>query len=205
MSRPTVGSVPRIVLASGSPRRREFLSGLDLAFEVIPANIDETRLDDEDPDVYVARLCNAKAAHVASFVNDDSAVVIAADTTVAIDGRVLEKPTDAADAITMLRLLSGRTHLALTGVAVWFAGRSLHTVVSTEVEFAELSDDEVHWYVGTGEGLDKAGGYGLQGRAAVFIRRLNGSVSNVIGLPLAELAELLERQGVPLGTLRSAP
>lgn len=194
--------MPRLVLASGSPRRREFLSALDLAFEVVPADIDETRESNESPDAYVARLCSAKAARVASVVNDKSAVVVAADTTVAIDGRVLEKPTDDADAVAMLRLLSGRTHVALTGVAVWFGGRCMNKVVSTEVEFAVLRDDEIAWYVGTGEGVDKAGAYGIQGRAAAFIRRLDGSVTNVVGLPLAEMADLLEEHGLPLSAFR---
>ncbi len=195
--------MPRLVLASGSPRRREFLSGLDLTFEVMPADIDETRFDGELPETYVARLCTAKAHRVSSLLNDDSTVVVAADTTVAIDERVLEKPRTDAEGFEMLRSLSGRTHLALTGVAVQYCGQRRHCVVTTEVVFATLTDDDINWYIGTGEGRDKAGGYGLQGRAAAFVRRLNGSVTNVVGLPLAELVDLLADIGVPLSSLRT--
>jgi septum formation protein len=193
----------RIVLASGSPRRREFLSGLELMFDVHPADIDETPILGETPGIYVARLCSAKAAHVASEFGARGTVVIAADTTVTFDGKILEKPVDDTDGVRMLRALSGRTHQTLTGIAVCVDGITKHQVVTTEVEFAELSDADIHWYVGTGEGRDKAGGYGLQGKAAVFIRRLNGSVSNVIGLPLTELVDLLGEFGLSLSELRS--
>jgi septum formation protein len=193
----------RIVLASGSPRRREFLSGLELTFDVRPADIDETPIPGETPGIYVARLCAAKAAHVAAEFGSSGTVVIAADTTVTFDGKILEKPLDDTDGVRMLRALSGRTHETLTGIAVCVDGITKHQVVATEVEFANLSDADIAWYVGTGEGRDKAGGYGLQGKAAVFIRRLNGSVSNVIGLPLTELVDLLSEFGLSLSELRS--
>jgi septum formation protein len=193
---------PRVVLASGSPRRREFLHGLDLDFEVIPADIDETPLTGESPGDYVSRLCASKATHVATTLADPRALIIAADTTVTFDGRILEKPKDDADGVSMLRDLSGRTHETLTGVAVSYRGRTTHALVSTEVEFAVLSDADIAWYVGTGEGRDKAGGYGLQGRASVFIKRLNGSVTNVIGLPLPEMVELLGEFDLTLTDLR---
>jgi septum formation protein len=198
-----VDEMTRVILASGSPRRREFLHGLDLTFEVIPADIDETPLTGESPGDYVSRLCASKATHVAKSLSDPAALIIAADTTVTFDGRILEKPTDDADGIAMLRALSGRTHKTLTGVAVSYSGRTKHALVSTDVEFAALSDADIAWYVGTGEGRDKAGGYGLQGRASVFIKRLNGSVTNVIGLPLPELVELLGEFDVTLTQLRS--
>jgi septum formation protein len=191
------------VLASGSPRRREFLSSLELTFDVRPADIDETPIPGETPEIYVARLSSAKAAHVAGEFATAGTVVIAADTTVTFDGKILEKPLDDTDGVRMLRALSGRKHETLTGIAVCVDGITKHQVVTTEVEFAELSDADIHWYVGTGEGSDKAGGYGLQGKAAVFIRRLNGSVSNVIGLPLTELVDLLGEFGLSLSELRS--
>jgi septum formation protein len=193
---------PRVVLASGSPRRREFLHGLDLDFEVIPADIDETPLTGESPGDYVSRLCASKATHVATTLADPRALIIAADTTVTFDGRILEKPKDDTDGVAMLRALSGRTHETLTGVAVSYLGRTTHALVSTDVEFAVLSDADIAWYVGTGEGRDKAGGYGLQGRASVFIKRLNGSVTNVIGLPLPEMVELLGEFDLTLTDLR---
>jgi septum formation protein len=209
--RPTPNSPPltaaekvRIILASGSPRRREFLTGLELPFDVRPADIDETPIAGETPGTYVARLCAAKATHVAAQVGSHDTVVIAADTTVTFDGKILEKPLDDTDGVRMLRALSGRTHETLSGIAVCVGGVTKHKVVTTEVEFAELSDADVAWYVGTGEGRDKAGGYGLQGRASVFIRRLNGSVSNVIGLPLAELVDLLREFDLSLDSLRSS-
>jgi septum formation protein len=193
----------KIVLASGSPRRREFLTALELSFEVVPANIDETPLAHEAPGDYVARLSAGKAAHVAQQLTVNGRfVVIAADTTVTFDGKILEKPLDDADGVRMLRALSGRTHETLTGIAVCVDGTTKNRVVTTEVEFAELSDADIAWYVGTGEGRDKAGGYGLQGKAAVFIRRINGSVSNVIGLPLTELVDLLGEFELSLGSLR---
>lgn len=196
------------MLASGSPRRREFLTGLELTFDVRPADIDETPIPGETPNNYVARLCAAKAAHVAiqiaPQVGSEGSVVIAADTTVTFDGKILEKPLDDTDGVRMLRALSGRTHETLSGIAVCVNGVTKHQVVTTEVEFAELSDADIAWYVGTGEGRDKAGGYGLQGKAAVFIRRLNGSVTNVIGLPLTELVDLLREFDLSLDSLRSS-
>ncbi|MBL8920872.1 MAG: septum formation inhibitor Maf [Myxococcaceae bacterium] len=184
------------ILASGSPRRRELLGQLGLEFEVISADLDEAVLPDEKPASYVERLARAKAAAVQR--ERSGAVVLAADTSVVIDGAILGKPGDDVLAgAAMLRRLAGQTHQVLTGVAV-AAGRVESLVVSTDVVFRALSDEEIDWYVATGEGRDKAGGYAVQGRAGAFISELNGSATSVIGLPLAESVELLRRAGVTL-------
>ncbi len=191
----------RLVLASASPRRSELLRSVGLEFEVIPADIDESVLHGESPAAYVARLSAEKAAAVAERVGSD-VIVVAADTTVDVDGLILEKPIDAADARRMLGLLSGRTHLVHTGVTVHRSvgvgsgktGRTI--VVETAVEFGELTSEMVEWYVATGEPFGKAGGYAIQGAGGALVRRLDGSVTNVIGLPLAETLDLIsERAG----------
>lgn len=182
-----------LVLASGSPRRRELLERSGLVFDVIVADIDETPRPGESPTAYVRRLSIEKASAVA----DHDQIVIGADTTVEIDGRILEKPSDRADAARMLRALSGRVHRCHTGVTVIATGCGHETVttevVTTEVRFAELSEAMIEWYLGTGEADDKAGAYGIQGAAAVFVERVDGSVSNVVGLPLAETLGMLRR------------
>jgi septum formation protein len=192
----------RVVLASGSPRRKAFLEDLGIAFEVRPADIDETPHVGEVPAVYVERLAREKAIAVGAAAND---VVIAADTTVVIDGGIVGKPTDDADAATILRRLSGRAHEVFTGIAVSISGNTATAsrVVRTTVTFAELSDADIAWYVGTGEPHGKAGAYAIQGRGATLIRRVEGSVTNVIGLPLVELGELLHEVGVSFDLLRS--
>ena len=180
-----------LVLASGSPRRRELLTTAGLAFAVRPADIDETPLPDESPTAYVRRLSIEKAvASAASPLSSTSDVIIAADTTVEINGLILEKPLDDDDAYGMLRRLSGRSHQAHTGVTVSVARdgarRSSTVLVTTEVTFVRLTDEMIDWYIATGEANDKAGAYGVQGAAAAFVERIDGSVTNVIGLPLAE-------------------
>lgn len=177
----------RLVLASASPRRSELLRSVGLEFEVIPADIDESVLPGESPTAYVARLSAEKAAAVAQRVGSD-VIVVAADTTVDIDGLILEKPVDAGDARRMLGLLSGRTHLVHTAVTV-LPGSTV--VVETAVEFVELTPETMDWYVATGEPFDKAGGYAIQGAGGALVRRLDGSVTNVIGLPLAETLALI--------------
>ena len=189
----------RLVLASASPRRSELLRSVGLDFDVIPADIDESTLSGETPSDYVARLSNEKASVVAERVGG-RAIVIAADTTVDVDGRILEKPMDEPDARRMLRLLSGRTHLVHTGVTVsrspetrarGTAGSTSTVVVETAVRFVELTDRAIDWYLATGEHAGKAGAYGIQGAAGAFVERIDGSVTNVIGLPLAETLGLL--------------
>jgi septum formation protein len=186
-----------LVLASASPRRSELLRSVGLEFEVVPADIDEATLPGEAPPDYVARLSNEKASVVAERVGG-GAIVIAADTTVDVDGRILEKPIDDPDARRMLRLLSGRTHLVHTGVTTLSfgvgsgkTGSPVTVVVETAVRFVELTDRAIEWYLATGEHAGKAGAYGIQGAAGAFVERIDGSVTNVIGLPLAETLALL--------------
>ena len=191
-----------LVLASGSPRRKSLLSDLDVDFIVVPADVDESSLVGEDAKTYVARVATLKAQTVReSYPN---AVVLAADTTVDRDGEILAKPVDAADAASMLRSLSGREHFTHTGVCVAHGDLVDRVVVSTVVTFRCLGTEEIDWYVRTGEPLDKAGAYGIQGRAAAFVSSISGSVSNVVGLPLAETIGLLRKAGVnAAGTARS--
>jgi septum formation protein len=187
--------VPRIVLASGSPRRSELLAQLGLTFVVMPTDIDETERPDEDPVSYVRRLAIEKA--IAAQVGADD-LVIAADTTVDVDGAILAKPVDDNDARRMLGLLSGRTHHVHTGVTVRYRDRVVTDVSTTNVSVVTLSPDWIEWYVSTGEPHGKAGGYAIQGAAAVLVERVEGSVTNVIGLPLALVGQLLTEVGVSL-------
>ncbi len=192
-----------LVLASGSPRRKSLLSDLDVDFIVVPADVDESSLVGEDAKTYVARVATLKAQTVReSYPN---AVVLAADTTVDRDGEILAKPVDAADAASMLRSLSGREHFTHTAVCVAHGDLVDRVVVSTAVTFRCLGTEEIDWYVRTGEPLDKAGAYGIQGRAAAFVSSISGSVSNVVGRPLAETIGLLRKAGVnAAGTARSS-
>ncbi|HEX8909375.1 MAG TPA: Maf family protein [Anaeromyxobacteraceae bacterium] len=182
-----------LTLASQSPRRRELLEQLGLALAVRPADVDETPRPGEEARAYVLRVAQAKARAVSA-----PGVVLAADTVVVLDGRILGKPRDAGDAAAMLRALSGRAHQVLTGVCARGTGRQELVVVTSVVELAALSERQIAWYVGTGEPLDKAGAYAVQGVAAAFVTAVRGSVSNVIGLPLAEVLDLLQRLGFPL-------
>jgi septum formation protein len=184
-----------LVLASASPRRRELLSQLGLRFTVSAADLDETPLAGEVADAYVLRLARAKARAVAQ--RHPGAWVLAADTTVALGSELLGKPSGPAEAREMLGRLSGHTHAVYTGVAL--AGRAeASTVVRTAVTFRTLSAGEIDWYVGTGEPLDKAGAYAIQGRGGFLVAAVEGSPTNVIGLPLGETLDLLTRAGVPL-------
>ncbi len=183
---------PRLVLASQSPRRRELLSQLGILAEVRPAHADEAVHPGEAARDYVLRVARDKARAVPGDV------VLAADTAVVLGGEVLGKPRDAEDARRMLRALSGTRHEVLTGVCVR-RGATEHTaVVAAQVRLDPLTDAQIDWYVATGEPLDKAGAYAIQGIAGAFVRELRGSVSNVIGLPLAETLGLLREAGVPL-------
>jgi septum formation protein len=195
-------SGPRLLLASASPRRHELLARLGLPFDVRAADLDETPLPDEEPRSYVARLAAAKAQAVAGAASEPEVVAIGADTAVVVDGHLLGKPVDDADAARMLRMLSGRTHQVLTGVAVAVAGPAgppsvQVDVAVTEVTFASLSDDDIAWYVASGEPVDKAGAYAVQGRGAVYVTSISGSPDNVVGLPLALTRRLLEAAGHP--------
>jgi septum formation protein len=179
----------RLLLASASPRRAELLRAAGFEFDVRPANADESVHPGETPDAYVRRVAEAKARAVLPFA--DNRVVVAADTTVVIDDRMLAKPENDAEAARMLRLLSGRRHEVLTGVTLATPKRMLTRVDTTIVEFAALSDEEIAWYVESGEPIDKAGAYGVQGLASRFVTRIEGSYSNVVGLPVALVSTLL--------------
>jgi septum formation protein len=180
----------RIVLASASPRRAELLRAAGIDFEVQPANVDETIATGELPNEYVARLAEAKARLV--YEQDFHRTVLAADTAVVVDAHILGKPLDDSDASRMLRMLSGRTHEVLTAVSVFHPGQIVDTRVDvTTVEFAELSDTDINWYVSSGEPMDKAGAYAVQGLASRFVTRIEGSYSNVVGLPVALVYQML--------------
>ena len=196
----TPSETPKIILASTSPRRRELLGRLGLPFEVVVSRYDEALLSPNGlaPAAYVQTLARGKAEEVAGRLADPSALVIGADTTVTLDGQFLNKPTDAADAARMLRALSGRTHEVYTGLCV-IRGETLRTESArTEVEFAPLSDAVLAAYVATGEPLDKAGAYGIQGKALSFIPAIHGDYFNVVGLPLFLLCRILAEFGISL-------
>ncbi len=183
-----------LVLASASPRRRELLSHLGVSFEVRPADIDEALKPGEPARAYVERLSREKALR-----GGGTALTLAADTSVVLDEVVLGKPgDDRALGAEMLRRLSGRAHEVMTGIAVSGPRGLASRVVVSTVHFRALSEAEIAWYVATGEGADKAGGYALQGRAGAFITSVEGSPSNVIGLPLAETVALLREAGLAL-------
>jgi len=186
-----------LVLASASPRRRELLTQAGFSFEVRPAHISEDPLPDEDPIAYVTRLAREKAqAVLAQLLSNAPALaqftVVGADTTVTLDNHILGKPEDAADAARMLRLLSGRTHRVITGVAVVSENRIEVAAEVTAVRFLTLSDKEIDAYIATGEPNDKAGAYAIQGYAARWIPRIEGCYFNVVGLPIALVCALLE-------------
>lgn len=191
-------TIPALVLASTSPRRLELLARIGIEPARIAApEIDETPLKGELPRDYVARLARGKALAVERAPGE---VVLAGDTTVAVGRRILEKPADESDLCRMLGLLSGRRHHVWSGVCVVGAdGRPRVRVVDTIVAFKALSAAEIDRYVECGEGMGKAGGYAIQGRAETFVRFLSGSHSNVVGLPLFETRALLTSAGIPLG------
>lgn len=187
-----------IYLASASPRRAALLEQIGVAYEAVPADIRETRETGEAPERFVVRIAGEKAARVWERLGAGGQhPVLAADTVVLLDGRLLGKPRDRADALAMLADLSGRTHRVLTGVALR-DGSGLRTALgAAEVRFRSTTDAERRAYLGTGEPLDKAGAYGIQGRGAVFVEWIEGSFSAVVGLPLAETGALLASVGEP--------
>jgi septum formation protein len=192
---------PLLVLASASPRRAELLRAAGMAFDVRVADVDETQSVGETPDAYVERLAIAKAVAIAE--QGEPRAVLGADTTVVVDGVVLGKPIDAGDATRMLRLLSGRTHLVLTGVALIapaVAGQATRPrrarVCTTRVTFAPLCEAELSWYVASGEPMDKAGAYAIQGLASRFVTRIDGSYSNVVGLPVSHVWAMCGELGI---------
>jgi len=185
-----------IILASNSPRRRELLTQIGLAFTVDPADVDESVLPDESPEAYAVRVALDKARIAAERAGEG--IVIAADTIVVIGNSILGKPADARDAEGMLALLSGKEHRVITALAVMDSatGKSLTRTSVTKVWFRDLTGREIAAYVATGEPLDKAGAYGIQERGALLVERIEGCYSNVVGLPLSLLGEMLREFGV---------
>lgn len=187
--------MPALLLASGSPRRRQYLLELGFDFRVVASNLEEKREENEAPETYARRLARDKAAKVGG--GEKGAVVLAADTIVVAGDDLLEKPQDETDFKRMMSLLSGRTHEVITGVAARVVGGETKDVaVRTRVTFRTLTDEQIAWYWLSGEPKDKAGGYAIQGRAGAFVERIDGSHSNVVGLPLVETLALLEEVGV---------
>ena len=200
---------PRLYLASRSPRRRELLIQMGILFDTLAFrtpprqddDVDETALDGELPLTYVERVARLKAEHGWRTVEMRRLMpqlVLAADTTLEFNGDIIGKPADAADAQAILRRLSGQTHRVLTAVAVSFEGRIESAISISDVTFGNISDSEIRRYVASGEPMDKAGAYGIQGRAGMFVEHLAGSYSGVMGLPLHETGVLLRRFGFPL-------
>jgi septum formation protein len=202
-------SATSLILASASPRRSELLRAAGIPHDIVISAVDESVFGDEAPDAYVCRLAEAKAMAVASRAH--GRMVLGADTAVVIDGQILGKPADAADASRMLRLLSGRTHDVLTGVALvdgftggtTAASRIVSRLARTVVEFSLLDEEAIAWYVGSGEPMDKAGSYAIQGLASRFVTRISGSYSNVVGLPVALVCEMMRDFGPPSLTINS--
>ena len=187
-------SVTELILASGSPRRRALLQTAGWPARVLIPEVDELQATGEAAEAYVLRLAESKARAVLPRV-DPTAVILAADTCVLLDGEVMGKPQDEADARAMLGRLQGREHAVLTGVCVLSGERAITAVERTRVWFAPLSAVAIAAYVGSGEALDKAGAYGIQGRAAPYIPRIEGCYFNVVGLPLATVRRLLQGVG----------
>ena len=196
----------RLYLASRSPRRRELLHQIGIDFDTVvfrdglraDSETDETPLPGETPIAYVERVARAKAMHGLKIVVErrlPMRPVLSADTTLELDGDIIGKPVDIADAAAILRRLSGRTHRVLTGVAVDHQGRTEYLLSTSEVRFRHIDDEEIRPYVMSGEPMDKAGAYGIQGRAGMFVEHLSGSYSGVMGLPVCETGELLKRLG----------
>lgn len=196
----------RLVLASRSPRRSHLLREAGYDFDVIPADVDERRLPGESPRGYVLRLARAKAATVVSgaLAEADGKAVVAADTIVVVDGDVLGKPADRRESAVMLGRLAGRTHEVLTGLAVIAGGQTVEAVETTCVSFVPLDPDRIAWYVATGEGDDKAGAYAAQGLGSRFVERIEGSYTNVVGLPVARLEALLHELAETVFHLRGS-
>ncbi|HEV8661351.1 MAG TPA: Maf family protein [Thermoanaerobaculia bacterium] len=186
----------RFILASSSPRRRELLASIGVEFDVVPSHVPEERRAGEAPEEYVARLAREKAEAIAK--QHPSRWVIAADTTVLLGDQLLEKPVDASDAKRMLATIAGRTHTVYTGVTLQNVERQYSDtrVAESEVRMLPLSQSDIEWYVKTGEPLDKAGAYAAQGVGAIFIDSIHGSYTNVVGLPLALLFQMMRKAGI---------
>ena len=194
MEKPATG--PGLILASKSPRRRYLLEQAGIEFSVIPSSFDENSVKLSSPDSYVRQLAESKAGDISEQYPDSW--VIGADTIVLIDGTILGKPGSRAEARTMLKILSGKTHQVLTGYCICCRriGRLFSEAVKTQVRFKKLTEKEIDWYINSGEPFDKAGAYGIQGIGMFLVRRINGSYTNVVGLPVCEIVEYLIKEKV---------
>lgn len=179
----------KLILASQSPRRKELLARITSDFMTLPADIDETVNGDLSPEEYVLEMAQRKAQHI--FKQNSDSLVIGSDTIVAINGEVLGKPTDEADAIRMLRQLSGTTHQVYTSLYMMAAGQIEQKIVAADVTFFALTDAEIASYVASGDPLDKAGSYGIQGEAAFFVERIEGDYYAIVGFPIAHVKRML--------------
>jgi septum formation protein len=182
----------RLILASASPRRAELLTSAGFTFEVAPADVDETLRPGEAPEAYALRVARDKAAAAADGCREPGSIVLAADTVVAASGRILGKPRNNDEATGMLRLLSGAEHDVHTAVVIRSAAGERSDLNTTRVRFLRLTEEEIRWYVASGEPDGKAGAYAIQGRAARFVDRIEGSWSNVVGLPISTVYRLLK-------------
>lgn len=187
-------TIAPVILASGSPRRRQLLNVIGMRFEVAPADIDETPAADEKPAVFAVRAAREKAQDVAGRYPDRC--VLGADTVVEVDGEILGKPRSTEDAARMLRMLSGRSHLVHTALALVNGEACSEVIETATVEFVELPDEIIRWYVATEEALDKAGAYAVQGIGGILVSRVDGSPQTVIGLPIHRLPELFKSAGL---------
>jgi septum formation protein len=187
-----------LVLASASPRRAEILQQIGVDFQIAPADIDETPIRQESPVDYVQRMAQEKTQHVINSIAGSSTIVLGADTSVVLGYKIYGKPKNRQEGMAMLATLSGKTHQVLTAVAVGNKQRCLLELSTTDVKFRELDPEECLDYWNTGEPLDKAGGYAIQGLGAVFVEKISGSFSGVVGLPIEQTAQLLQTFNVPI-------
>lgn len=188
---------PQIILASASPRRRELLASVGIRFQVFPSHIDEHRLADENPEEFILRLSEEKAAEVARRSTIAGRWFIGSDTIVLCDDQILGKPTSPQDSARMLRLLSGRSHQVLSAYAIIdrHNNQCVHRCITTDVTFRTLTQQEIEGYIASGEPADKAGSYAIQGLGAFMVTTINGSYSSVVGLPLSQIVTDLQQLG----------
>ena len=187
-----------LILASASPRRSEILQQIGVDFQIVPANIDETPISQESPVDYVQRMAKEKAQHVINTIADSSTPVLGADTSVVLNSKIYGKPTNQEDGMAMLAALSGNTHQVLSAVVIGNKRHCMLRLSSTDVKFRDLDQKECLKYWNTGEPVDKAGGYAIQGLGAVFVEEISGSFSGVVGLPIEQTTQLLQAFNVPI-------
>lgn len=194
-------NIPFVILASASPRRQELLRQIGISFQAVAPEVDETPRENESADSFVVRLALEKARNGLRMAHElglTPAPVLGADTCIVLDGEILGKPVDREHGVAMLARLTGRSHDVLTGIALVAGDREQHAVSRSQVTFAPMTSDEIAAYWDTGEAADKAGAYGVQGRAAAYIERIEGSYSGIVGLPLFEVTCMLKNLGMQL-------